>query len=324
MNVNKLLRFLLTRFYSVGIVEAGGGAAVVEDEPDEVDDETGDDDQVEDEPTEGDEEGEGEEGAEGASDDEGAAVDEVVVSIGDAEPSEDEDEHRAPPWVRDLRKSNREKDRKLREQEAEIARLKGTGGQPSAVVVGEEPTLENCGYDAEKFARELKAWMGRKTEADQQQRTKTEAAAREQAAWQTKLDAYGVAKTKLKVKDFDDAEALAQDALSVTQQGIILSGAENPALLVYALGKNPKKAKELAAVTDPVKFAFLVAKLETQLKVTPRKSAPPPDRQVRSSVAGAAAVDSQLARLQAEADKTGNRTKVAQYLRTKNKAKQGA
>jgi hypothetical protein len=60
------------------------------------------------------------------------------------------------------------------------------------------------------------------------------------------------------------------------------------------------------------------------MKVAPRKLIPPPDSQVRSTMSGAAAVDSQLERLQLEADKTGNRTKVAAYLRTKAKAKQAA
>lgn len=93
--------------------------------------------------------------------------------------------------------------------------------------------------------------------------------------------------------------------------------AKTSALLRYALGKNPKKAKELAAITDPVKFTFAIAKLEDKLKVAPRKTAPPPDTVVRSSVAGSAAVDSALKRLQDQADKTGDRTKVAAYLRSK-------
>jgi hypothetical protein len=56
----------------------------------------------------------------------------------------------------------------------------------------------------------------------------------------------------------------------------MLQGADNPALVVYALGKNPKKAKELSEIKDPVKFAFAVAKLEKELKVTNRRAAPHP------------------------------------------------
>lgn len=242
--------------------------------------------------------------------------DEVTVTIGEEPSPEEEEERRAPEWVRDLRKSNREKDRAIRERDAEIARLKGSG-QSSAVILGQKPTLESSDYDAEKFEQELEAWHSRKLQIDQQEREKSQAEERERASWQAKLESYGKAKAALKVKDYEDAEGLVQDMLNVTQQGIILQGAENPATMVYALGKNPKKAKELASITDPVKFAFAIAKLETQLKVTPRKSAPVPERTVRSSVAGAAAVDNQLSKLQAEADKTGDRSKVAAYLRQK-------
>ena len=135
-----------------------------------------------------------------------------------------------------------------------------------------------------------------------------------------KLNSYSKAKTELKVKDFDDAEATVQETLNSTQQGIILQGAENPALLVYALGKNPKKAKELASITDPVKYAFAVAKLETQLKVTNRKAAPPPEKTVRGTGPVSGTVDSQLERLRADAEKTGDYSKVMAYKRQKRNA----
>ena len=87
-------------------------------------------------------------------------------------------------------------------------------------------------------------------------------------AWDAKLAGYNAAKADLKARDFEDAEAVIADTLSVTQQGIILDGAEKPALLVYALGKNPKKAAELAAITNPVAFAAAIGRLEASLKVT--------------------------------------------------------
>ena len=240
----------------------------------------------------------------------------VVVTIGDEEPPEDEPENRAPDWVRDVRQRSREKDSRIRELEAENRRLKGGGQAPAAVVVGEKPTLEGCDFDSEKFERELEGWHERKRQVAEEERKRKDAEAAAKAAWDAKLADYGKAKAALKVKDFEDAEDIARDALSVTQQGVILNGAENPALVVYALGRNPKKAKELAAITDPVKFAFAVAKLETQLKVTPRKTAPSPERKVSSSAGGATAVDNQLERLRKEAQQTGSMDKVLAYKRT--------
>jgi len=113
---------------------------------------------------------------------------------------------------------------------------------------------------------------------------------------------------------------VAQELFNITQQGVVLQGADNPALVIYALGKNPKKAAELAKIEDPVKFAFAVAKLEKELKVTNRKAAPAPERMISSTGRVSGAVDSTLERLREEAAKTGNYTKVTQYRAQKRAA----
>jgi hypothetical protein len=86
---------------------------------------------------------------------------------------------------------------------------------------------------------------------------------------------------------------------------------------VYALGKNPKKLKELASITDPVKFAFAIAKLETQLKVSNKKPAPPPEKVVGGTAPIRGAVDSTLERLRADAERTGDYSKVFAYRKQK-------
>lgn len=243
---------------------------------------------------------------------------ELVVTIGDEPAAEEDEAARAPEWVRELRKSDREKTRKLREQEAEIQRLR-TQNAPAAVVLGEKPTMETCDFDEGKFEVALESWHARKKEIDDLARKKSEEEQKSRDQWNSSLADYAKKKTELKVKDFEDAEESAKEVLSITQQGVIVHGAKNPALVVYALGKNPKKAKELASIADPVKFAFAVADLETQLKTTTRKAPPPPERTVKGGAQGAA-VDSQLERLRAEAEKTGDRSKVAKYIRDRKAA----
>lgn len=244
-----------------------------------------------------------------------AEDEDVVVSIGEESPPSEEDENQAKPWVRELRKSSREKDRKIRELEEKL-RTSASPAVRAPVELGKKPTLEECDYDAEQFESKLEAWHQRKLEQATQEEEKRKAAEAESKAWQARVDQHNKLKSELKVKDFDDAEAAVEEAFSVTQRGVIVHGAKNSALLFYALGKNPKKAKELASITDPVKFAFAAAELETQLKVSPRKSAPLPERQVRGSAPSAGAVDSKLARLEAEADKSGDRSKVVAYKRS--------
>lgn len=238
--------------------------------------------------------------------------DEVLVSIGEESPPQSE-EPRAPEWVRELRKQNREKERRIRELEAKLQTTTQTENKP--VVLGAKPKLEDHDYDTDKFEAALSDWYERKRVTDQEAEKARQAEQAQLDAWQSRLDSYGKARAELKVRDFEDAESTVQELLDVTQQGIVVQGADNPALVIYALGKNPKKAKELADIKDPVKFAFTVAKLERELKVTNRKAAPPPERTVQGTGRVSGSVDSTLERLRTEAEKTGDMTKVMAYKR---------
>ena len=248
------------------------------------------------------------------ADDDGDGEDDVLVSIGEESPPQEE-EVRAPAWVRELSKYNREKERKIRELEAQI-NTAATENKP--VALGKKPSLEDCDYDSEEYENKLSAWYDDKRIHDA---SESEAVAQRDAdakAWQGKLNSYAKARASLKVHDYEDAEAVALEAFSITQQGIVIQGSDNPALIIYALGKNAVRAKELASITDPVKFAFAVAKLETQLKVTNRKAAASPERTISSGggrISGS--VDSTLDRLRDEALKTGDLSKVMAYKRSK-------
>ena len=251
---------------------------------------------------------------EGDVDDEGDE-DEVVVQIGEESPPQ-EDDAQAPAWVKDLRKSHREQTRENKQLKDQLAKLSSTG-QAATVELGKKPSIEGADYDADLYEQQLTDWFDRKktVEAQEQQ---VEADKRvQQDAWNATLATYGEHRKGLKVKDFEDAETVVQDELNNTQQGMILQGADNPALVVYALGKNPKKAKEIASIKDPIKFAFAVAKLETQLKVTNRKAGTKPEATITGKAQKSGTVDSTLERLRAAAEKTGDMSKVVAYKRSK-------
>ena len=245
---------------------------------------------------------------------------EVVITIGDEAPAANEDEIEgkpAPAWVKELRKQTREKDKRIRELEQEKA-ARDAAQAPQTIQVGEKPTLEGCEYDAEKYGEELLAWNERKRKADEQAaaaRAEQEAAAE---AWNQKVTAYKSSAAALKVSDFNEAESVVTGLFDRTQQGILLHGpnsADVVAKLTYALGKNEVEAKKLSAIKDPIKFAFAAADLIGKIKVQQRPTPPAPERTVRGSTGGATAIDNTLERLQAEAAKTGDRTKVAAYIR---------
>jgi hypothetical protein len=243
-------------------------------------------------------------------------TEEVVVSIGEEAPPPEEHTP-APEWVKELRKTNRELQRQNRELQG---KLQAAPTENKPVVIGNKPKLEDHDYDADKYEEALTNWFERKRQADDVNAKQEAEVMNQQQAWQAKLDGYGKAKAELRVKDFEDAEEVAQQVFSITQQGVLLQGADNPALVVYALGKNPAKAKELAEIKDPVKFAFAVAKLEKDLKVTNRRQAPAPERIISGTGRSSGAVDSTLERLREDAARTGNMTKVIQYKAQKRSA----
>lgn len=238
--------------------------------------------------------------------------DEVVVSIGEDSPSQEDEVKKAPEWVRELRKSNRELKKKNRELEQQIQAASGAEFKP--VELGKKPTLEDCDYDESKFDQALDQWYERKGKLEEQKALQKAEEEKQVKEWQQRLDTYQEQKDKLKVKDYEEAEELAQETLSNTQQGIIVQGADNPALVIYALGKNSKKMKEISQIKDPVKFSWAVSKLEATLKVTSRRKPPAPEQPVKGN-ASAGATDSTLEKLRAEAARTGDSTKLIAYKR---------
>lgn len=241
---------------------------------------------------------------------EDAEAPEIIVQIGDEEPEEDE-AAKAPQWVRDLRKRTRDLERENRELKAARA------GETKPTTLGPRPKREDFDFDDDAYDAALETWIADKARVEAEELDREAKQKAQEQAWTGKLTKYGEAKQSLGARDYEDAETIVTDTLSITQQGIIVQGAENAALVTYALGKNPKKAKELAAIEDPIEFAFAVAKLEAQLKVTNRNNPPPPEKKTAGSTGGATSGDATLERLRAEAAKSGDYSKVVAYKREK-------
>lgn len=242
---------------------------------------------------------------------------ETIITFGDEEaPSSDEAD--APQWVREVRKQNRELQR-------EIAELKRSAAPVVAVIeVGPEPKFDDEGtdwyYDQDAWKSEWLKWNERKIEADKANESARTKAEQSQAAWQAELQEYGNKRAALRIPDFQDAEDEVLTHLSKNQQAIIVRGAENSPAVIYALGKHSAKLKAISSIEDPVKFAFAVARLERELKVTTKRKAPEPEGVVRGSAPMAAGADKARERLERDADRTGDRTALIKYDRDRRQA----
>ena len=240
---------------------------------------------------------------------------ELIISIGGEAPTpkdvDDFNGQPAPDWVKQMRKENRELKRQLKTApNAQQEQAK------QEVTLGKKPTLEDHDYDAEDYEQALDSWYDKKRQYDQQEQSKKSEQENAEKQWETVISDFEQKKVGLKVSDFEEAEDTIKDSLSVVQQGILLQGAENSARVVYALGKNPKRLKEIASITDPVKFAFALAKLETQMKDNRRKAETSPEKGIRGSANISGGKDSKLEALEREAEKTGDRSKVIAHKRS--------
>lgn len=246
----------------------------------------------------------------------GKGDEELVVQIGEEE-SPPQEREEAPQWVKDLRKSHRELLRENRELKA-----KGpANAAPQKPTLPDRPKLSEFDYDEDKFQAATDDWHKKKSEIDNfeaNQRAAEQDAQKQREA--VRLEFVEQAKA-LKVKDFREAEEEVTNTLSEVQQALIIQGADQKALLIYALWKNPKRLAELAAIKDPVKFAFAAAKLEKDLKTSNRKSEKPaPETPLKSTGTAVAGSSKTLERLRDEAQKTGDMSKVMAFKKQMRKS----
>lgn len=238
-------------------------------------------------------------------DDDGNVSDEFVeeVVFGDeAAPASGESD---TGLVKHLREQIRERDKRL----AELSKA-----QPQQQELGPKPTLETCEYDEERFEAELERWHDQKRKADEVQQAQGNVQRQAREEWDRDYQGYQQKRAALAFADRDEVESIATATLNEVQQAVIVQAAGDPALLLYALGKNPAKLAEISKITNPLKMAVAVAKLEGDLKVNRKRKAPDPERiETGSARVAQKGPDKELERLEKEAERTGDRTKVIAY-----------
>jgi hypothetical protein len=233
---------------------------------------------------------------------------EVVVEFeGDDGAAPAQSEEKDTSLVRHLREQLREKERRLAAFEK--------AQQPKPVEVGEKPTFEGCEYDEARFEEELDAWKERKAQAERQTVEAEKSQRAQKEAWDRRLAEVEAEKAKLNAKDYDRAAEDVKATFDELQQAMIVRATKNPARMIYALGKAPHKAAELAKITDPVEFIAELARLEGKVTMTTQRKAPPPEQIARGSAPLSAGTDKHLERLEKEAERSGDRTAVIAYRR---------
>jgi hypothetical protein len=227
--------------------------------------------------------------------------DEIAIEI------EGEEQADETPLIKQLRAE-------LRDTKKEASELRKATA-PIPIVVGNEPDLwDDCEGDPDRYKTELLAWNARKAKAEQQQHDaeRTEQVGAQE--FQRSHVAYKAKAELLGVKDFQASEDAVCAALPMPVQNAIVQYMQDPAKLVYALGKHPAKLAEIAAQTDPLRAILMLHDLEKKVVVNRRKPPSPESETIeRGTVAIGGASDKVLAGLEKEAARTGIRTKLVAY-----------
>ena len=246
---------------------------------------------------------------------------EFVVSIEGEKSESEEEQAKDPNWLKNLRKENREMKKKQKEMELKLAEKENK--EKTEVEIGKRPTLgdSDIDYDTNLYEKRLADWIERKRLVDEKKVEQEKASKQQQLLWEDKLTSYNEGKKAIPVKDMDDIEDLVKTHLSLVQQSMIVRCAKNPALLVYAIGKNEATLKKIAKITDYAEFAYTLGELENKLKTSNKQV---PDTQPEKKITGSGSksvtsVDKQLEKLREEALKTGDMSKVHAYKRNKRK-----
>jgi hypothetical protein len=228
--------------------------------------------------------------------------DDLIVTIEGQEKTEEEES--APSWVKELRRKNREDQKRLRELEAENQRLKGGGATEQAP---KKPKLEDFDYDADEFEKAMDGYYSAKAKHDAELEKQAQAREAQEREWAERQQAYLKSKERFKPEAMKEAEDEVVSILPPTRQAMIIDVADDPGTLVYALGKNSAKLRELASIKSDGRFIKELAKLEMNIKVqTKSKTPPPPERTISGSGKTPGAAAATLESLKAEAERTGD------------------
>lgn len=178
--------------------------------------------------------------------------------------------------------------------------------------LGAKPTLEDVDFDQDLYDQKLVDWHEAKRKAD---KVKTESEKQAQAVQAE----YAAAADK--IAGYKDHEAIVVAELSATQQGLLLQAmGKHAPKLVAALAKNADRLDELASITNPVQFVMKIAELKEKVTVSrTNPDKPKPTERVRSDAPAGGGNDRKLAKLEADAEKSGDRTALIAYKRSLRK-----
>jgi len=238
----------------------------------------------------------------------------LAVQFGDEE-IKPEEEPEETGLVKHLREQLREQSRELRTYRKQAPAVQ----DDPEPVIGKEPDLEDFDYDTEAYREAVRKHTQTAIDHEKWQSRQAERQRATEAKQQEVAARVAEQRRNLHAPDYDAVKDRVQETLNDMQMGILLNGVDNPAAVVYALGKRPALLDKLAGMENIAKFAVELGKVEKDIKLVKKSTAPKPESIPRGSapISGGSHAK-QLAKLEAEAAKSGNRTALIRYKKENN------
>jgi len=216
------------------------------------------------------------------------------------------------PLQKKLRAEIRDRDKRIKELERVNA--------PKPVDVGRKPDLwEDCEGDPDKFEADLLAWTERKRQAEQAERSQTEQQTTQQQAFEKQRVAYRAKAQTMGLKDIDGAEQNIIDTLGAPYLGAIISYADDPAKVVAALAAHPRLLSQIADEPDDLRKLKLMFQMESKVTIKRKGAAAPEAGTILKGTANVSGGDKALEKLEKDAERTGDRSKLIAYKANKGK-----
>ncbi|CAB4140396.1 hypothetical protein UFOVP407_52 [uncultured Caudovirales phage] len=207
----------------------------------------------------------------------------------------------------------------IRRMRAEIRQLRREKREAQSRTVvdvedpGPRPKLEDFDYDEDRHAEAVETWAGKKFAAQQ-------AAQAQQADdpitkdWNTKLTAFQEARVAITTQQ-PDAEDVLMDvnaALDAGQMASIVQAfkGERAVSILLKIGADADTLERFADIRNPLELVAEAARLEAPA-MTRKK--PAIDAPVKGKAPTAGPANKTLEKLEAEAARTGDRTKLIRY-----------
>jgi hypothetical protein len=242
---------------------------------------------------------------------------EMVVSVDGEE--DDPEKNEGTGLVKHLRKIQKETAKTAKTQAKEIEELKRQIAEKSgeSEELGPKPTFDTYNESEDEFTARFEVWHEKKARIGQNQSAQKKEQETNEATWQETLKTYDSGKEELaqSLPDFEESEGLVEAMLDETQLGIIKHAVKDAAKVIYQLGRLPEQIKKLSEITDPVKFTYEIALLVPRLKMEKKRPATKPEETVGGSGRPSAGIDRVLEKLEKEAARTGDRTKIIEHKR---------